>query len=299
MEEVKAFLETSTIHGINHVITSRKCSKYFWIFVVFSGFLVAGFLISESFQNWRKSPISTTVETLPISQITFPNVTVCPPTHSFLNLNYDIMNSEKQLENKTRKDLLAYTADVLQDEFYEEVMTNLSEVQDPERFYNWYNGYTDIEYQTLDTYNNKYEHIVRTSATSGNITTQYFGDEFDIDKLQSNYEIEVYIYVPEKAQNDKNTTFMLKIEQESMEEKDELRFGTGFGGEKIDSKVFSKNFSAPKSYYALKYKRFEIGNMNGKEMQKMPGFRISWKYDTDVVSEAQYKNNEKTLEFVR
>ena len=102
MEEVRAFFETSTIHGIHHVISSRKCSRYFWIFVVFAGFLVAGFLISESFQNWRLSPISTTVETLPISQITFPNVTVCPPAHSFLNLNYDIMNSEKQLENKTR-----------------------------------------------------------------------------------------------------------------------------------------------------------------------------------------------------
>ena len=34
-------------------------------------------------------------------------------------------------------------------------------------------------------------------------------------------------------------------------------------------------------------------------MQKIPGFRISWKYDTDVVAEAKYKDSEKTLEFVR
>ena len=72
-----------------------------------------------------------------------------------------------------------------------------------------------------------------------------------------------------------------------------------FGGEKIDAKVFSKNISAPSSFYGVRLKRFGIGNINGKEIEKMPGFRINWKYDTDVVAKATFMNDDKTLEFVR
>ena len=187
-------------------------------------------------------------------------------------------------------------------------MKNLSKLEYPDMYQHWYQGYTKIFLPSFfDGYmvwdgvimEKQLLYYIYTSAPSGNISTQYFGDEFDADKLQSNYEIEVYIYVPENAQNNKNVTFMLKIDQEFMDNKDELRFGTGFGGEKIVSKVFSKNFSSPNSDYALRFKRFEIGNINGKENQKMPGFRVSWKYDTDVVAEAMYMNDKKTLEFVR
>jgi len=79
MEHIKAFLDTSTIHGLSWISVSRKWSRLFWIMVVFGGFVGAGTLIYNSFHNWYQSPITTTIETLPISEITFPNVTVCPP----------------------------------------------------------------------------------------------------------------------------------------------------------------------------------------------------------------------------
>ena len=95
VEEIKQFLELSTIHGLFHISSVRKWSRYFWMFIVFGGFTGAGYLIYTSFNNWAQSPISTATETLPISMITFPNVTVCPPKHLFLNLNYDILQSKK------------------------------------------------------------------------------------------------------------------------------------------------------------------------------------------------------------
>ena len=64
------------------------------------GFTGAGYLIAKSFDNWKQSPISTTIETLPISQITFPNVTVCPPKNSVLNLNYDVVESNNKYKIK-------------------------------------------------------------------------------------------------------------------------------------------------------------------------------------------------------
>ena len=109
MEYFKTFLDSSTIHGLNYISSSRRWSRLFWIFVVIGGFSSAAYLIYESFANWKQSPISTTIETLPISQITFPNVTVCPPKNLFLNLNYDILHSEKVKINKEIKNKMIET----------------------------------------------------------------------------------------------------------------------------------------------------------------------------------------------
>ena len=76
IQEIKQFLESSTVHGLSYISTAKKWSRLFWILVVIGGFSGAGYLIHVSFDNWKQSPILTTIETLPISQITFPNVTV-------------------------------------------------------------------------------------------------------------------------------------------------------------------------------------------------------------------------------
>ena len=114
MEHIKQFLDTSTIHGLSWISVGRKWSRLFWILIVIGGFTGAGYLIHESFDNWRQNPITTTVETLPISEITFPNVTVCPPKNSFLNLNYDIQQSENvTFDNDSRNKLFDYALDVI------------------------------------------------------------------------------------------------------------------------------------------------------------------------------------------
>ena len=92
----------------------KKIQRLFWIFIVISGFSGAGYLIYGSFHNWSKSPISTTIVTHPIQDITLPNITVCPPKDSFLNLNYDIVQLEKmKIDNKTRNDLAEITLEVI------------------------------------------------------------------------------------------------------------------------------------------------------------------------------------------
>ena len=51
--------------------------------MVISGFITAAFLIKESFDSWSDSPIKTTFETFPISELTLPKLTVCPPKNTF------------------------------------------------------------------------------------------------------------------------------------------------------------------------------------------------------------------------
>ena len=92
MDKLRDFLESSTIHGLNYVSTTRKSVRLFWVVVVFTGFTLAAMLINQSFEDWSENPVKTTIETLPISQITLPKVTVCPPKNTYTNLNYDLMS---------------------------------------------------------------------------------------------------------------------------------------------------------------------------------------------------------------
>ena len=96
-ESIKEVLESSSIHGLVYWSTTKGLTKLFWILVVITGFSGAGFLIQQSFQSWQDGPIKTTIETLPISKVSFPNIIVCPPKDTYTNLNFDL----QQAENKT------------------------------------------------------------------------------------------------------------------------------------------------------------------------------------------------------
>ena len=91
MESVRAYLESSTVHGLVYISSTRRLARLFWILVVMAGFTGAGYMIYQSFDGWAESPVKTTIETLPITEITLPKVTVCPPKNTFTNLNYDLM----------------------------------------------------------------------------------------------------------------------------------------------------------------------------------------------------------------
>ena len=90
MDGIKEFLESSTIHGLTYISTTRNAfSKVFWIFVVVCGFISPFVLIDRSFEAWQKSLIATYIETFPISKVSFLRVTVCPPKGTNTALNYD------------------------------------------------------------------------------------------------------------------------------------------------------------------------------------------------------------------
>ena len=116
MENVRNFLESSTIHGLAHIATGRKNVRLFWTLVVIVGFTGAGILIHTSFESWNESPVKTTIETVPITDITFPEVTVCPPKNTYTDLNYDLMMTENMtLDTDTKQELTNYALELLHD----------------------------------------------------------------------------------------------------------------------------------------------------------------------------------------
>ena len=138
MEGVRTFLESSTIHGLTYISTTTKNVRLFWIIVVVAGFSGAVFLINESFKSWSESPIKTTVETLPISMLKLPKVTVCPPRNTFTDLNYDLMQAEDSPLTEEKRDIMFnYVLALLEKNEFKNILL----VED-DRFFNLYHGYT-------------------------------------------------------------------------------------------------------------------------------------------------------------
>ena len=78
MDILTEFLESSTIHGLVYISTSKgKFLKTLWLVIVVIAFASALNLVHNSYADWDKDPVSTTVSTHPINQLPFPNVTIC------------------------------------------------------------------------------------------------------------------------------------------------------------------------------------------------------------------------------
>ena len=291
MEYVTTFLESSTIHGLAYIATGRNYVRIFWILVVIAGFIAAGGLICESFQSWHESPVKTTIETLPITEITFPKVTVCPPKNTFTDLNSDLMMTENMtLDNDTRKELTNYAVQLLYDYLYDSLIANVSKLEDNDRYYNWYHGYTQIVVPFYDDWHGV-TYYAETAATSGTISTQHFGDRFDADKLETKLFFSIDVYTPESARNNPNVTLHFEIEMVSLED---LSSGQDkFVVRGMGRTQSSHNLTPPTQgdYYQFLDREAIPADVRKQKLDVMPGFRVRWWYSgMDVEPEAKYYN---------
>ena len=115
MDILKEFLESSTIHGLTYISTSKsRAGKVFWALVVLGGFCSASYLINNSYVEWSTSPVAISIHTVPIEKLPFPKVTVCPPKGSNTALNPDLMVlKDKTIAGENREKLLRVATDHL------------------------------------------------------------------------------------------------------------------------------------------------------------------------------------------
>ena len=219
MEGISAFLQSSTIHGVSYIsTTTTKYIRLFWITVVTASFIGAGFMIYQSFKDWHRNPVKTTIETLPIADITFPTVTVCPPKNTFTNLNYDLMRNENMtIKKDTRDELTNIAMELLYEHLYDTIINNLRKIVDDGKYKNWYHGYTKILIPYMSK-GNRINYQLRSSALSGNISTQYFGDEFNAENVEKFIDYQINVYPPYSMRNNPNVTLHFHIEKVSMKD---------------------------------------------------------------------------------
>ena len=292
MENFRDFLESSTIHGLNYILTATKYVRLFWILVVIAGFTGAAFLIQTSFQNWSDSPITTTTEILPISQITFPKVTVCPPkeTYTDLNIVLDMMNN-MTLDNYTINNISKFAVDLIIDNLNNTIIRNLSLFKEEMQFYNWYYGYTELRLPFISSpwYDNDIAYVINTYATTGSITTQYFGEKFDVDKLELDINYKLRLMVPDSIISNPNALIHFTIEKVTMQNlkrgRDNLFVGglnfNDYNEFKASRKPFTRKYLDDKCQcyeIFLNRKVSKEDVVSSVKLDQMPGWNISWYY---------------------
>ena len=198
MEGAREFLQSSTIHGLSYLTGNRGLVRLFWICVVIAGFTGSFILIQKSFSSWADSPISTTIETLPIREIDFPNVTVCPPRNSFTSLNPDLLISRNiTFDQEKRKELSDYVPYAAYDLTYKANGGEYEEFLEGERKYSdWYRGISGFELTKTRFSSTKY-YDFHTAAPNGSFSTPYFGEPYNVTMSDCGLTTWVYIYVPE------------------------------------------------------------------------------------------------------
>ena len=289
MESIRTFLESSTIHGLTYISTTRNYVRLFWVLVVVSGFTGAGVIIYQSFQSWEESPVKTTLETRPITQMVYPKVTVCPPKHTYTILNYYLGLTENMtIDNSTRKELAEYALEVIQDQVYEEVMSNISLINEENRYQNWYSGQTKIslpfwgkvgkgwcDFSWCKKVSLKY--LIATSANSGVISTQYFGEAFNKSNLQKSFLNAVLLYKPLNVLQNENVTLHIEINRNKLKGVDKYLWGVNDYDDDVQNKIY--NFTPPESFASFAFLR-DISEYQFNVMDFMPGFTIQWKYSS-------------------
>ena len=308
MEDFELFLESSTIHGLVYIAKNRRLWKLFWTTTVLVGFVAAGVMIYQSFKDWSESPVTTTIETIPISELKLPKVTVCPPKNTFTNLNYDLKNIETMtLDNDTRWELIFYAVELIQDHQYEDYMSNLTGMEEKNRYYNWYHSYSILLPQimfwgkeyickvgNLCGFDGNYRLTYGASihSTEGSYSTKYFGEPFDDGlEIQRNFKSYLIINIPKDEQVLKNATLYFEIEKVMLKGFDKFYVYSSI--DKVLRKT-SLDFMpnpyhldlAPNEtgeYFLFIYERkMSQTDLNNVNMEQMPGFRVRWYFSEEL-----------------
>ena len=294
MEGVKSFLEASTIHGLSHIASGSKLVKLFWIFVVFFGFTAASIIIYQSFQNWGVNPITTTIETLPISKIILPKVTVCPPKNTFTKLNHNLMMLENiTFEKEATEIMMHYVVEQIQDHNFKEAMSNLSQVEDENRYYNWYHQYTemtipywgpaaDSSCTSTECAKFHFRYYLTAFATSGFISTQSFGEKFEADSIRKDFFMYFELKVPLAHQEDENVTLHFEVKKNTM-----------IGIETYAGEINGQsNFTPPGLSQSLYlYRDISMHDINNLDLNMMPGFSIKLQYNVENVTANNFSDS--------
>ena len=84
------------------------------------------------------------------------------------------MMEKLTLTDEMRDEMFEYAIDVINKDSFSQ--SDWSMLQEEDRFYNWYYGYTKIKAPSYMY--EQWDYLVHTAATSGVVSTQYYGEQF-------------------------------------------------------------------------------------------------------------------------
>ena len=227
MDIFKEFLESSTIHGLVYISTSKTTvQKTIWSIIVVIAFGSALKLIGNSYLEWEVDPVSTSVSTHPIEELDFPNITICPPSGYNTALNYDLVEASKlTLTDEDRSNITLAARQAFLIDSYSDFSDLMLAVTNP----------TNIEainsgLQRAPTPYSQDGFEVTSWAPSGSLSTPWFGQTFGgaagskLDQLfyKTNHSYHYILdmsQIPSSETVDNNWFLVLNIEVKTREEK--------------------------------------------------------------------------------
>ena len=173
MSSLQDFLTSSTIHGLAYVGNSKSlAAKIFWAAVVTASFGVAIYLISSSYLEWVESPVSSMTTTRPISELGFPEVTVCPPKGSNTVLNQVL---EKVKDEKLTPGLRERLKKIVQKIFFEKpsemFVRDMAHLMNIKSLSNLIDGTVSIPENNVNSDTGEYKISLKTSLSNGSFST--------------------------------------------------------------------------------------------------------------------------------
>ena len=109
----------------------------------------------------RAQPGYSSISVLPITRITFPNLTVCPPRGTFTSLNYDLLLAgNRSLEEDS--ELGDFIAELLAEEGYQSILEDLDNFYEKNRFRHWYEGLSQISLSYWEPYDKQKYYFLET-----------------------------------------------------------------------------------------------------------------------------------------
>ena len=181
------------------------------------------------------------------------------------------------LTEEMRDELVQYSDKVIFEHVY---MDDFDILQEVDRFYNWYHGYTTISRPF--TNENGLNFLLETTATSGSVNTEYFGEQYQSHLVKRNVKYHVKVYPPVSVRTNPNVTLHFKVEKLSMTGMSVGWDNVGIEGNNLDAGLSSAtfNFTPPGVVRLIGMSRNNITIEETKTMdiESMPGFKVSWYY---------------------
>ena len=165
-------------------------------------------------------------------------------------------------------------------------MDELKVLEEENRFHNWYYGLTRINRpHNIDRIDGSsiLTFDLRTSATQGNVTTQYFMEKFKQNLVETFMLYSVKILTPESVRNNANVTLHFQLEKVSMtglsSASEDKFFMEGVGVLESSKTSVYAQFSPPGNSNLMTLTRnVSEEDLANLRMDVMPGFSLSWWY---------------------
>ena len=111
---------------VNYVADSKLpiLTNFLWLIICICSSTFAIYLVTESYTSWQKEPVITTLKSVgkPVTEITFPTVTICSPGLFAENVKLALEKSFNQWRFKENRswevtDITSLMAEFMEDKF--------------------------------------------------------------------------------------------------------------------------------------------------------------------------------------